>query len=569
MAKYVLGLCCCICFGCALGADDVVQNAVELSDLIKAQTGNAQVLNTNLFNPIVTDKELTTFDGKTSFPAQIACQGSNAFLRLRIQPRPTGDIKILSIEQDTNFDGRYDTFLTPPWLISGICANGFVQCNAGSWEGCQSFQWVADKDKVVSAQPTSFSDLGGCYCINNHCGTGLAWSNINAVLSNLGGGGAGALAQVDPFYTIGDINISDTSITFYGQDSVSCKTADLSTLIGNNKTDQFLELNKNPNQLNQDAIATSEAQPLFNRIKDSQLNAGDTSTFHSCTITRHINMNEARLNDIIGYETGEGGLSTCGSDCLTLTLGKVGQNYWQGHCTMYEHNTRFYIKEPDRILSAKLVYATFDDWIQVRVNHKVIWSGPYNNWDTDGPQPGPCELSTNWEQRPNIDFTQYLKQKGPVDFHMRVEVDGLGQGYARARIKVDTACHLEPDIINNNCLAYQELPECALVEESLDDVMTYQDYAATGLKPLPQTRTIQGSRCASDVKREWFVKKRRYLCHTSPYENFDQFFERKDYIERNTTSTGYEDRIIDPNTGEVSYQQGSLSINRTEKIKIK
>ncbi|MFO1259332.1 MAG: hypothetical protein U1E78_13115 [Gammaproteobacteria bacterium] len=484
------------------------EQAQRMSELVAQKMGTSKALNENYVNPLMTGSSMTTLDGNKSFKGQMMCQSSEAFLRMNLQPLSSGDVKIISIEQDASLSGKIDAFTTPSWIISGVCANGFMQCKPGTWQDCKAYHWHVGEDNVLNAKETAFSDLGGCYCINNDCGTGLAWSNLNAVLTNLGGGAAAALAKRHPFYAIGDVKTTQTSITYYGQNGASCQSNSLKDTAALN---QLVQYQNNHENLKKDAFEQQNINPLYSKLTKGPLNTDGGHAYHQCSIKREIPINETRIDDIIGYESGAGGVSTCGPDCLNLTIGNP--NYRGGQCTIDEHHAKFYIKKPERILSATLTHAAWDDWIQIHANEKYIWSGPFNNWtDYWGRQPGACELNRSWSQSPNVDFTSLLKKKGPIDFRVRVEIAGLGYGYASAIVKVDTACHLEKDEIIDTCKAYQADPDCSLMEEKVDGVFTFRHSAGTGLSPIAQEKKIAGSMCEFKLKRDWFQKERKYLC---------------------------------------------------------
>lgn len=542
------------------GQDSAAEKAAGISDLVFQKTGTAQALNTNVITPMSTKQQLSTVDGTKNFDAQIACKASNQFLRMRIQPQNTGDIKILTIEQDTTLDGKIDSYITPPWLVSGVCSNGFVQCNPGTWENCSSYKWAVSDDDIVSADRTAFSDLGGCYCINNNCGTGLAWSNIKGVLGHLGGGAVAALSKANPFYGISDIEFNETSVTYLGQNSSNCTSANIDSLVGTGSTQDLTKYQHDPSKIKSDAFSAGDTNKLANLIKTSNLNAGSDTEFQSCTITRNVPIEAVGVEDVIGFDSGSGGVAKCGSDCLQLTLGRVGDNYWRASCAIFEEHSRFFVKKPERIISATLKHAQFDDWIQVKANGEYVWSGPYDNWTSDGQQPGACELNTSWSVDPNKDFTSHIKKSGPVEFRIRVAVGGLGEGYALGMIKVDTSCKVLPDDIIDTCHAYQNDPDCELVEDVVDGVSVYRDFARTGLSALASKKTINVSHCSVPQTRPWWKKERRYQCKKKTPYNFDAALERKAYVESNTNNNSYKDVMIDPKTGQKRYGSGSFTL---------
>src|SRR3546814_4742831 len=67
--------------------------------------------------------------------------------------------------------------------------------------------------------------LAGCYCINNSCGTNLAWGNMASVLRDLGGGMIGALTTADPRYGVAEAVIDGPAIRYVGAQSTACSSS--------------------------------------------------------------------------------------------------------------------------------------------------------------------------------------------------------------------------------------------------------------------------------------------------------------------------------------------------------
>ena len=141
---------------------------------------------------------------------------------------------------------------------------------------------------------------------------------------------------------------------------------------------------------------------------------------------------------IVEYVGGQPNFQSCGSGCLYVWVGTVGDNYWKGNCSVREEYTQFKILNSDAIISATLESAVFDDYFQVHFNGQEIWS------HTPGVFPpeteGACERNTSWNVSPNVDVTAAFKAEGSTaTFKTRTSVSGGGEGYARIRITFDPA----------------------------------------------------------------------------------------------------------------------------------
>lgn len=141
------------------------------------------------------------------------------------------------------------------------------------------------------------------------------------------------------------------------------------------------------------------------------------------------------LAGVIKYTSGPTNIQSCGSGCIDIWLGEVGDNYWFGYCQVYENQMEFEVIKPEAIIDAKLVYAKWDDYMQVWVGGTKVWSGPNENFPPE--TAGQCELSTDWSASPNVDMTSILKKKGVLQFKIRASVSGAGEAYAKMRVHYD------------------------------------------------------------------------------------------------------------------------------------
>ncbi|HAS1115386.1 TPA: conjugal transfer protein TraN [Enterobacter cloacae] len=532
--------------------------AGSISSTVKGKTSNASRLNESQIRPISGENNMKTYDGKTAFDGKAVCKGSSEFMRMLVQPTTNGNLKLLNIMQDTDMNGSLDITTSPGWDISVVCSNGFQTCSdANNAATCTSWAWVADpKSYQLGRKNVAMTDLGGCYCINNSCGSNLAWNNLGQILNDLGGGASQALSRANPWFTLSQIKVDGVSASFVGGDTASCSIGDSEGFFGTADGKKILNYKDNYNAMKTDAESNKNTSSAYKSITTGSLNPNEQYDLKSCSVTRNVPLDEVKLNEIIAFDGGEGTVQQCGTDCLQLVMGKIGNNYWDGYCKYYEVESKFFVKKPDRIKSATLVEVQYDDWMQMWVSDKVVWNGPHGNWTDMGPVPGSCQQNTSWKQNPNLDFKQYLNKEGPVTFKLRVEVYDGGEGYARVNLKADLSCKEGKDYISNTCTAYEQDKECQLVEEAVDGVKTFTGGINTGLIPLAQTQVLQGNFCSVPVKRDWFKKNRTYRCNKKTSFNFDNIIERKAYIDKTVTPGDYKDKMF--NNGKVSYGSGEL-----------
>lgn len=162
----------------------------------------------------------------------------------------------------------------------------------------------------------------------------------------------------------------------------------------------------------------------------------------TCEITHNY------TTGIVEWADGPFNIDSCGDGCTQLWIGKVGDNYWSGWCTVFEEWTRVKVGNPQAITKAVFEYAKWDDYMMVYAGppgkETLIWTGP-NDWQTNPnyfpPETGgSCELSTSWERSPNVDVTHLfrdIERDSLVNFKIRVSVSGEGEGYGRIKIYYD------------------------------------------------------------------------------------------------------------------------------------
>lgn len=540
------------------GADmkqDMGKTADDMYKGVSDNFGNTKKITDNMVAPISGSSDMKTLDGKTAFSGKAVCKGSSEYAKYIIQPQGNGDVVLLNLFQDANMDGKIDKTISAGWRMSAVCGNGYMYCtdpdNAAT---CNGYKWTGDPLGKTSA---SITELGGCYCINNKCGQSLVWRNLPQVVRDIGTGIAGALSAANPWYTLSDVKIDGIQGTLVGGDTGSCVVGDTTGMISNTNIKTSTTYLDNPKKMTNDAAAQVNVNQTYSTLKNGSVNAKESEEIRSCEVSRNVAIDEPKLSEIVTFEGGEGQIIQCGSDCLTLAIGRIGDNYLRGgSCTYYDYLSKFYVKDASRIKTATLVQTKFDDWLQLWAGSSVIYSAPYN-WVGEGPVPGACELSTEWQFSPNLDFKKFVSNNGPLVFRTRVAVGGEGEAYALLKITADTSCRPGNESIFNGCRAYEDDNTCTLVEESVDGVKTFIEGIKTGLTPLPQTTSLQGNFCSVPVTKPWFKKKRTYRCNRKAPIDLSKAKERSKYIKENVTFNQFKDKQFH-NNGSVKFDQGPL-----------
>jgi len=192
----------------------------------------------------------------------------------------------------------------------------------------------------------------------------------------------------------------------------------------------------------------------MSEFKESFADCKKTDVFENTTKTAHVAKYKTceRIVDqggtqefvhdykvgIVEYVSGQPNYQSCGEGCLVVWVGTVGDNYWGGHCAVYEEYTRFRVINPDAVISATIERATFDDYFEIYFNNALLWTHSPGVFPPE--TSGACERATSWNVNPNKDVTTQFKQATDViTFKTRTSVTGGGEGYARIKILYDPA----------------------------------------------------------------------------------------------------------------------------------
>ncbi len=486
-------------------------------------------------NPMLGNEQLSTPSG-TKFDVNLSCPTSNAFLSVLAQTSNTGDLSFLQFSRDKDLDGNIDAVKNFPKPVSGVCTTGLISCTAGTWNDCVGYKWDGQNDNL-SLIETGIGNLGGCYCINNTCGdAGKSQRIISSIITDLGSAAANALAKHNPQYAISGAQTNGSMAKFYGQKLVGC---------GDGNVTKLASYYQNPKNIE---AATSgyktDANGIYQLVANSAAAQNSITTQKSCSINRHTSYKNIRLEDIISYNGGTGGVHSCAGDgCLELVLGRVGDDYWGGWCNIQHQQVSFYVNLPERIKQATLVNAKYDDWIRVAANNQKIWAHPYSNWDGQTIGGRRCEWSTSWNKRPNVDFTNLIKQQGRIDFSIDVQVAGGGEGYAYAQVFVDESCQLDQEWITNSCETIERDETCRLKNEIIDGIETYKNFHPTGKTPIATERQIGGGSCDLKINRSWWHVQREYQCTTNTEFNFDEGINRNAIVQASATTENFNDLV--------------------------
>ncbi len=527
---------------CGAQAQTVEDRARAAAEASRAKTSDSDAMLKNYLTPSLAGQPVATVDNSKTFTPNIACQKTATLMEVLVQPSSTGDLGAVSIARDTDFDGTVDSRTSLPMPVSGICANGVVACQPGSWNACHYFRWDVDGARNLKLTEVDMPQLAGCYCINNSCGTDLAWNNLPSVLGDLGGGMIGALTTADPRIGVAQAVIDGPTIRYVGAQSTACSANPQLSETG---------YRANPSTMAGDAFAASSGNAVFQALAGSSVGTGTAQQLRHCTVERQVTVLRTGVDDVIEHISG--GYSTVQSGNMTdWYVGSPADNSLGGRgCQLYDYKLVVRVNYPDRITDARLLNISFDDWVQVRIDGQWLMSDP-GGWTSNGVPSSSCERDKNWFNPGNLDLRPYLTA-GEHEILVRVAVSDGGNVSAQVHVEVDDSCRTLEQVVDQ-CSIIAADPKCRIDSELVDGVQTFLNGVNTGLRPLQQTRQMGSAVCPVDLTRDFFLKDRTYRCQIDSNAMPMPDTSRGAYIIDHSTETLLADRTLQ---GDGSYAEST------------
>lgn len=511
-----------------------------------SQLGNAGGLNEKAVKPLTGKRSsLATLSGESRGSATLSNASSSAFLQIFIRPGKTGDLDIVYASQDLDFDGRFDHTFSPSKNVSGVCSNGYVSCDPGTWNSCSYWSWGV-KDAKLMAHETTVTGVSGCYCINNSCGTSLALKNMEHVLNSLGGGASGVLTAANPNYQItqAEVQPDNLLILFYGQD-VTDQAKDQEGFVIDNRTVTQTDYYSRGAAV---AAASIEAdtETLVRSQSASSLSnyslatsvigkTGKSLYSESCLIERNI---------VHGSDT-----YTC-DEPVTI----------DDRIVLSERNTKYYYQ----VFLGRIAKPWSSEDCKIG---KVPGLFPEYHWTpTDG-----AVLGTTADPPDNSSSVG----KYWYIFLDCIKLDGPDTGVYNAYeyyMRCDREMDYIKETIGDGCASLADNPDCILKSETVDGVEIMRNGVMTGLVPETGVVAVVGNLGSYEVARPWWQKYRTYQCNRSSEKfNFDDAIKRSKTgsstagdAENKSTLINYTDMSKDPNTGLWTSNSESLSLAESD-----
>ena len=500
-------------------------------------------------NPLLSDQKMTTASG-VQFDANIGCKASNTFLEILAVPTRTGDIS-LTISVDKNMDNILDSVYSQP-IVSGICANGFIKCDAGTWNNCKDYEWRVNGN--INLRPTLTPKLitsalqgdllKSCYCVNNSCGSGLLINNFKTIIKDLGSGIANAFQKVNPYYTISGVEGSGPLIRFFGQEPASCHESFDGTLTA---------YKNNSEGLSTAAFSESSTNSLFETLTNSTAANHQSTSIQNCAINREIDLTKASVNNNNNKNNNK---------TFSIKIGAPGDKYIGYTFNLLNNTSNIDVRDSAKgsiiQLPTNLNFADLcNNGYEIEFLGTTDWfpPKPYDSpkYDTSVQRTVIMSPSCSNGMLGNLRLTDNSDGNG-LDYKY-----ALGAEFKFVAKKV--SCDINSENIINACLPFETNADCRLKDENIDGVNTWVNFTSTGLLPIEQTRRYNDGVCNEVITKNWFQKSRKYSCTSGVTTwNFDDALQRQHIISSSATTSGYTDQQFDPVTGTSTTSTHSINI---------
>ncbi len=516
-----------------------------LDSLIDKQYGSSSALSTNVVSPLLDGTSMTTMGGQ-SFAAQMWCPSSQNFLAVTIVPSGSGDIQEIVVTEDTNFDGQYDyTFSLPAGILgSGICGNGIISCDPGTWSNCSYWQWTADSSGKVGLQQVPRESLGGCFCVNNYCGSNIILKETQLVLTSLGGGVVGAVQATNPKYAVSNSTVTDTTINYFAQNTGSCgelTSSDPSSYYNNPAA-------MGPAASGAASMQMEDPNSVYYTVINSEAATENKGQFTTCSVKKNPVVNTVSANPTYAwlpwlhiYDVCEWGRDSVNACWVTVDVDRNDDGVYDAPEDSYSWGSGWAWSEDISTVGRPLainVVAKSQQKYGVSVTDVLENTASEQWWRIDGGSKGM-----------NGDYTFYI-----VDYSKKSPpICPAGYTYS----EVYGLCYLESASIDtaDTCSTFASNAGCRLKDETLDSVVTFRDFQSTGLVPLSTCKTLTGKLQTYIECSPWWEKDRTYFCQGQAF-NFSSVTQRTANIDRtisnDSVSITYQDLTKDSNGNSVT-----------------
>lgn len=488
--------------------------------------GSTGAFNRQISQPAISsDKPMSTISGAT-FNGQIACPSSSKFMEVTGIPTSTGDIAV-TVKQQTDFSlapGTFDYAYTLPDKVSGVCANGFIACDPGTWNSCRYYAWATLPGSVaLTAKSTGINALGGCFCVNSSCGYTLAAVNYSYVLGFLGGGMSAAVQATAPELAVSMSDVVPPTASFYGQQSGGC--ASLIGPAGSSATPQkYWSGSGNMSAtFSADSSNAMLSNPYYADLEALQMATTGKYSTNMCDITRSWTVaTETRSLSKTGSgsicvvsDISAGVIKTADADSYEVRIGATTFAGYPG-CPA---------SSPITVDTVDLAAMSLS--LPTGAVSPAIFKGVSGNahFTAGGCSQPPTLISA-------ADAMVAISGCTMIGFH---------NGVYDYSLTFEYMFDASSDTLTDACTPYMNDPNCTLKDEYEYDaqdngVRSYRDYQPTGLHVLATSSTRTTSIGAYSKTYNWWKISRTYLCRGGNSLDLAKMKKRVGIVNESTAS---------------------------------
>lgn len=148
--------------------DETSKKILEDSNKFGDSISNfANDMQKNLVEPMTSEQDFTTADGKTKFNANLTCSNAKvSFMKISYQLRNNNAVEI-NIDIDREMSGRKEYHFNAN-NITSICSKGLMSCNG---KDCKGYSYTMDSSHKFIKSDIDVDLLGHCMCVDASCGS--------------------------------------------------------------------------------------------------------------------------------------------------------------------------------------------------------------------------------------------------------------------------------------------------------------------------------------------------------------------------------------------------------------
>jgi len=296
--------------------------------------GTTEGLRENLISPMAGGSELPVQGGST-VEVSIPCPATENFLEVTIGPAGSGgDISSVYVRQDTNLDGAtdYSSYLNVP-RISGVCADGVVSCDAGTWTDCRFYRWSANASGKLSLKPLATNELKECYCVNNSCASGVVSGRLLGVTRDIGAGMVDTVHGANPNIAIAESNISAGHAVYSARDTAdaSCESA-----TDQETGDLYIDVESSINSVDEMKVRTNDFES--GRARMESISSSLTADIGSSSVNLYYQDDYGARDVSLAPTNTYGSFPQCVETCKVKKSTKDTQASRDGHTALFRYD---------------------------------------------------------------------------------------------------------------------------------------------------------------------------------------------------------------------------------------